>query len=129
VLVTLVGAMFGISYYTGIGWLAPIFLARGFTALFLLAHAGRRGTLRWRDPPPRAIAAIALIAALDTGGYVFFNVGVRHAQTSVVATASTAYAVVPILMGVWLLRERPDRMQWLGVAIVGGGLVLLGLGA
>jgi drug/metabolite transporter (DMT)-like permease len=121
--------VFGVSYYTGIGWLAPIFLARGFTALFLLAHAGRRGTLRWTDPPPRAIAAIALIAALDTGGYVFFNVGARHAETSVVATASTAYAVVPIVMGVCLLRERPKRLQWLGVAIVCGGLTLLATGA
>jgi drug/metabolite transporter (DMT)-like permease len=32
-------------------------------------------------------------------------------------------------MGVYLLRERPKRMQWLGVAIVCGGLILLGMGA
>lgn len=123
------GYVFGISYYKGIGWLAPIFLARGFTALFLLAHAGRSRELLWPDPSPAALAVIALIAALDTGGYVFFNVGVRHAATSVVATASAAYAVVPILMGVSLLRERPNRTQWVGVAVVCGGLVLLGIGA
>jgi drug/metabolite transporter (DMT)-like permease len=58
---------------------------------------------------------------------VFFNVGVRHAATSIVATASAPYAVVPIVMGVSLLRERPTPVQWSGVALVIGGLVTLGL--
>ena len=122
------GFLFGVSYHRErIGWLAPIFLARAFTAVFLLVHARRHGGLRLREPSRIVIAIVALIALLDTGGYVFFNVGVRHAQTSVVATASAPYALVPVLMGVYLLRERPSRTQWLGVAIVGGGLVLLGL--
>ena len=121
------GFLFGVSYHRErIGWLAPIFLARAFTAAFLLVHARQRGGLRLREPSRIVVAIVALIALLDTGGYVFFNVGVRHAQTSVVATASAPYALVPVLMGVYLLRERPSRTQWLGVAIVGGGLVLLG---
>jgi drug/metabolite transporter (DMT)-like permease len=122
------GFLFGVSYYHDtIGWLAPIFLARGFTAVFLLAHAGQRGARRWRQASPRVLWLIALIAVLDTSGYVFFNIGARHAQTSVVATASAPYAVVPIVMGVYLLRERPSRVQWLGVAMLMGGLILLGV--
>jgi drug/metabolite transporter (DMT)-like permease len=30
-------------------------------------------------------------------------------------------------MGVWLLRERPNPTQWLGVTLVLAGLVTLGL--
>ena len=33
------GFVFGVSYYhRSLGWIAPIFLARGFTTLFMLAH-------------------------------------------------------------------------------------------
>lgn len=65
------GFRFGISYdQLQLGWLAPIFLGRGFTAAFLILHSGRRGTLRWRDPSPIVMLLIVLIALLDTGGYV-----------------------------------------------------------
>ena len=80
------------------------------------------------SPLPRALLpTFALLALLDTGGYVFFNLGANHAATSVVATASAPYAVVPIVMGVWLLRERPTPVQWSGVALIIGGLITLGL--
>ena len=124
------GFVFGISYDRDqLGWLAPIFLARGFTAAFLILHSGRRGTLRWRDPSPIVVLLIVLIALLDTGGYVLFNFGVGHAQTSLVATASAPYALVPVLMGTVLLSERLSRTQWAGIAIVCGGLVLIGAAA
>jgi drug/metabolite transporter (DMT)-like permease len=44
-----------------------------------------------------------------------------------VATASAPYAVMPIVMGVWLLRERPTPVQWSGVALIIVGLITLGL--
>jgi drug/metabolite transporter (DMT)-like permease len=121
------GFLFGVSVrHPHIGWLAPIFLARGFTAAFLLLHGLQRDGLVGLTASRAVIGLIGLIALLDTGGYVFFNVGVRDASTSVVATASAPYALVPVLMGVWLLSERLSRTQWLGVATVCGGLVLLG---
>ena len=64
---------------------------------------------------------------VDTAGYAFFNLGAERAATSVVATASAPYAVVPIVMGVWLLRERPSPVQWFGVALIIAGLITLGL--
>jgi drug/metabolite transporter (DMT)-like permease len=155
------GFVFGVSYYRAqIGWLAPIFLARGFAAVFLLAHvlAGGRA-----EPPasdenempeidmitagagPLAAGAVSvpngprsarrgrtllgllvLLALLDTGGYVFFNVGVGHASAAIVAAASAPYAVVPIVMGVSLFEERPTGAQWVGVACVIAGVIVLG---
>jgi drug/metabolite transporter (DMT)-like permease len=131
------GFVFGVSYYRArIGWLAPIFLARGFAAMFLLGHVLVDG-----GPPPDApgsdgatprrrgvklAAIIALLAALDTGGYVCFNLGVGHAATAVVAAASAPYALVPIAMGVAILGERPTRPQWVGVALVVAGVITLG---
>lgn len=127
-MVLLGGFVFGVSYYSHrIGWLGPIFLARGATTLFLLAQRATTAKPRPRLLPREVLPAIVLLAFLDTAGYVFFNVGVRHAATSVVATASAPYALVPVVMGVLLLRERPTRTQWSGVALVIGGLIGLGL--
>jgi drug/metabolite transporter (DMT)-like permease len=133
------GFVFGVSYYrSSIGWLGPIFLARGFAALFL---AGNLLVAGGADPLPggpepttdgadRARATMlglmGLLAVLDTGGYVCFNLGVGHASTAVVAAASAPYAVVPIVMGVSLFAERPTRAQWLGVAFVIAGVIVLG---
>jgi uncharacterized membrane protein len=160
--------VFGVSYYRSrIGWLGPIFLARGFAALFLLGHVlaargldpavGRADATRGSAGPaagsesaagsanpaagsanPRAgsarptrrrgrlVVLIMLLALLDTGGYVFFNLGVGHAATAIVAAASAPYAVVPIVMGVSLFAERPTRAQWLGVGLVIAGVIVLG---
>ena len=120
--------VFGISYYsTELGWLGPIFLGRIFTGLLIALTALRGGQWRFEDRSRALLGLLGAIAALDTAGYIAFNVGVRNAETSLVATAAAPYAVVPIVLGVLILRERPAPVQWLGVALVIGGLVLLGL--
>jgi drug/metabolite transporter (DMT)-like permease len=77
--------------------------------------------------PRRALlASLALLALLDTGGYVCFNLGVGHAAAAIVAGAAAPYAVVPIVMGVSLFHERPSRPQWMGVVCVIVGVIVLG---
>lgn len=122
--------VYGVAYFSAeYGWLVPIVLARGFSTLFLVAMSLRGGEWRFPDRSPRLLTTIALIAVVDTVGYVAFNFGVRHADTSVVATAAAPYSVVPIVAGVVLLHERPRATQWCGVALVIAGLILLGLSA
>jgi drug/metabolite transporter (DMT)-like permease len=135
------GFVFGVSYYRQrIGWLGPIFLARGFAAMFLLGHLLAAGGLRpaasgeepatgGAEPAHRErqlLGLLLLLALLDTGGYVCFNLGVGHAATAIVAAASAPYAIVPIAMGVSLFGERPTRAQWLGVGFVIAGVIVLG---
>jgi drug/metabolite transporter (DMT)-like permease len=131
VAMTFVGVfLFWIAYYTQeLGWLVPILLGRIFTGVFLVA--GAVAGLDWRltDRSRVVLGLIAAIAFLDTVGYVAFNVGVQNAETSLVATAAAPYAVVPIIAGVAFLHERPAPSQWVGVAAVIGGMVLLGLSA
>lgn len=122
------GFVFGNAYYAAEhGWLMPIFLSRGFATVLLLAAAARGGVWRLSGRTPRWVALVALLAAVDTGGYVAFNVGAERAETSVVSAASAPYAVIPIVAGVLLFGERPSPVQWAGVAAVIGGVVLLGL--
>lgn len=120
--------VFGNAYYAiEYGWLVPIFLSRGFATAFLLAISLRDGSWRFPDRSPRLLGLIVLLAAVDTGGYVMFNVGAEQAETSIVSAASAPYAVIPIVGGVLFLHERPAPIQWLGVAAVIGGVVLLGI--
>lgn len=125
-MVALGAFVFGVAYYADeLGWLAPIFLGRAFTTLFIGAAAVAQRQRLDRDV--RLVGAISLVALVDTAGYVAFNIGTRKADTALVATAAAPYAVVPIALGVALLRERPAPIQWLGIALVIGGVVLLGL--
>lgn len=120
--------VYGVAYFSEeYGWLVPIFLARGFSTLFLFGVSARGREWRFPDRSRRLLGMISLIAVVDTLGYVAFNFGVRHADTSVVATAAAPYAVVPIVAGVFLLYERPRATQWAGIALVIAGLILLGL--
>jgi len=119
--------VYGVAYFSAeYGWLVPIVLARGFSTLFLVVASLPGGDWRFPDRSPRFLTAIVLIAFVDTLGYVAFNFGVRHAETSIVATAAAPYALVPIVAGVAFLQERPGAVQWGGVGLVMGGLVLLG---
>lgn len=136
-MVLIAAFVFGVSYYRAkIGWLGPIFLARAFATVFIAGHALARGGIRApaaeRPPPEHAqparvlLGLLIVLALVDTGGYVCFNLGVGHASTAIVAAASAPYAVVPILMGVSLFKERPTAAQWAGVACVLVGVVVLG---
>jgi drug/metabolite transporter (DMT)-like permease len=121
------GFVFGVAYYRKqVGWLGPIFVTRSFTALFLLAHVLAAGGLGPVREPRKLATAVALLALLDTGGYVFLNLGVGHAGTAIVAAASAPYAVVPIIMGICLFHERPTPNQWVGVGLVIAGVIMLG---
>jgi drug/metabolite transporter (DMT)-like permease len=112
-----------------LGWLAPVFLARFGSTILVALTTIRGGRWRFPDRSGRVVGALALLALLDTAGYVSFNLGVRHDDTAIVAAASAPYAVIPVVAGVALLRERPTPVQWAGVGLVIVGLVLLGLAA
>jgi drug/metabolite transporter (DMT)-like permease len=120
--------VFGNAYYTAeYGWLLPIFLSRGLATVFLLGAAAGAGTWRPEAYTHTWLGLVLLLAVLDTGGFVAFTLGAERAETSVVGAASAPYAVIPIVAGVLLFRERPAVVQWGGVVAVIGGVILLGL--
>ncbi|MCY7301779.1 MAG: DMT family transporter, partial [Thermoleophilia bacterium] len=106
-----------------LGWLAPVFLARLFSTVFVFASLIKSGGWRFPDRSPRVLWAIVALALLDTAGYISFNLGTEHSDTAIVAAASAPYAVIPVIAGVMFFHERPTPTEWVGVGFVIAGLV------
>ena len=130
------------------GWFLPIFWTRFFAALALAGVIGWRRCHPERSEGSRSPASqdVTLSAAkglvslfrlgagfalsvglFETAGLVMYSVGTQIAATSIVATISSTFTLIPILFGITFLRERPAVNQLLGVCMVIAGLLLLGI--
>jgi drug/metabolite transporter (DMT)-like permease len=118
------------------GWLPVIVVSRaanagGCLVLLLVVLATRPA---WAHPllgtgRLAGVAAIYVLAAgaLDLAGFVSFAVGLERAETWLVGLASSFGPVVAVLVGLGLMGERLRRSQWLGLGLVGAGLVAVAL--
>jgi drug/metabolite transporter (DMT)-like permease len=111
-----------------LGWFLPITVSRITTTMTLLAASaiGRQRPFRHIDAT--SLAAAIVIGLTDVGGLILYARGSQLGFVSIVAAASAAYAVVPVIGGVIFMKERPASSQALGIVFVFGGLLLLGLG-
>jgi drug/metabolite transporter (DMT)-like permease len=133
----------------GIGW--AIFAAVGFGVMFwllglrvvpLLGSAPSVWVIRLTSvgasmlvmlvarqsaavPLRRDMPWILGVGVLDTSAYVFNNYGMLHEQTSVVSVLASLYGAVTVALAAVLLREKVSRSQWLGIAAIFAGIILI----
>jgi drug/metabolite transporter (DMT)-like permease len=88
------------------------------------------------DRPPASSSAVqvrsavglaVMVGVVELLGTIAYARGAEVGLVSIVTAASATYPLVPVFGGVVLLEERPAPNQYLGVAMVVGGLVLLGV--
>ena len=97
-----------------------------FVFVWALLLAMRR--LQWvRDVvrQPRLVAQFALSALLLSANWLLYVWAVNHGH---VVEASLGYFVTPlvnVLLGTWVLGERPRRLQWVAVAVAACGVLWL----
>ncbi len=123
------GYLFGLATMSDdLGWLVPILIARSTTLLIVSAVALTR-------PPPRpgSLGRLGLLGCvgaglLDASGYLVYNRGAEVGEVAITSAAAAAYPVIPILVGLFALRERIAWHQLVGVAGVLCGMVVLSLG-
>lgn len=144
--------LFGVSYWAlryvvvdvGSVQVALIGKAADVAALTLIVLGGWAAR-RWLPAPRFAQGAVApearplaprssafwlwLIpgALLDISANLAYNFGVAGALTSVVATLSSLFSAITVLLAAVFLRERLTRVQWLGVALILVGVALVNL--
>jgi drug/metabolite transporter (DMT)-like permease len=104
-----------------LGWGARRFVGRASFAQGTAAPAARalapHSSVFWRWLVPGAI--------LDTAANVAYNIGVAGALTSVVATLSSLFTAVTVVLAWVFLRERLTRIQWGGVLLILAGIALV----
>ena len=109
------------------GWFAPVFLTRMFMVCILVPVVAIRREQPWAGLNRKLAAAIVVVAALETLSLLAFTRGSEIGIVSIVAAASTAYPVIPIIGGIVLFKERLSAVQFIGLFIVSVGLLGLTL--
>jgi drug/metabolite transporter (DMT)-like permease len=75
------------------------------------------------------LVALAAIGLLDTGGNTLFAAASSsHGLLSVVSVLASLYPAVTVLLARFVLRERVERTQDLGVLVTLAGVVLISAG-
>jgi drug/metabolite transporter (DMT)-like permease len=110
------------------GWIAGLWGSRvAEVAFFLpLVAVSRRELSRVRLGVGLWVALLA--GAADILGVVTFSAGSERGLNSIVLAASAVFPLIAITLSVIVFKERMVTNQVVGVALVIGGLLLLGLG-
>lgn len=137
--VTMIGfAVLGVGLATPVrdhGWLPVIIgsrIANSMAALALLVVALRSGSTRFEpllEPSgrwTRITVGIMIVGGLsDVGGLVAYAMGLEVAPVWLVGLASSFGPVLAVGYAIWRLGERPHPTQWVGLALIAAGIVVL----
>lgn len=82
-----------------------------------------------RSSPALLLALAIGSALLDSLAWLSFNAGDRLGFTTVVTALASLFSVVTILLAWLFLKERLARTQWMGIAVILFGVLLVSLPA
>lgn len=105
----------------GVAWAVTVNRATSFTALIAASALARR-----RPRCGRAdLRAAGTVGLLDTGANALFALALTEGLASTVSVIGGLYPVTTVALATVVLRERPRRVQALGVAGVLAGVALV----
>lgn len=114
------------------GWLPVVVgsrLANVATALVLLAVVRTMGTAPRTEPSGpidrTGLALVVVAGVFDVAAFTAYAIGLQVAPTWLVGLASSFGPVLVVAYAVGRMGERLHRTQWLGLALLGAGVVVL----
>ncbi|WP_276357388.1 DMT family transporter [Cohnella caldifontis] len=125
--------LLGVAFYgmrdpaLAIGGMATVWIGR-LQASVLLPLAAFLAKRRFNRPRGNVWGLLCAVGVLDALAIVCYNVGLREAQTSIVITAASLFAVFTLLWGVLIAKERPALHQWGGIALTFIGIAIVSQG-
>ncbi len=109
-----------------IGWFDAFFLLNAITLAFIFVYGSFKRTKSASfSKQGYALLFIGSLANLIAG--MVYNLGVSLNFTAIVAPVASASVILPVLFGIWYLKERPENTQMLGIALIALGIVALSL--
>lgn len=125
--------IFGVNYWIlgfrvmpVFGGFASVWVIRLISFLvlaLLLRPLGQSASI----PKPSTLLLIFFIGLTDTAGFVCNNLAFKQAEIAIATVLSSLYGVVTVLFAALFLHERLGRRQWVGVALIFAGVVLISI--
>lgn len=104
-------------------WLVSVFFIRCFSFLFIAviqrADSSRTARAGW----VWGYLLAGVVGCADIGGQALLSVATASGSIGVAGMIASAYAVLPLAVGVFFLKERLTLSQLLGCVLLGTGLV------
>ena len=124
-------AGFGVTYW-GLGFYAvpvwggirTVWIQRFVTVVLLGAAVGPLGR-GLELPRGGSLGLVSVVGVLDALGFLVSNWGFKREQVAVVTVLGSMFSAVTLLLAFVVLGERLSRRQWLGVALIFAGIVLI----
>jgi uncharacterized membrane protein len=125
------GFILGVIAKDSNDWIATLFTTRVVLVLAYipLLVARRRTFHKVAGATAVAYVAAAAAGAFDLMGVASYSAGATRGFLSVVLAASAVFPAIAVALSVVFLKERLVVNQYVGIAVVIGGLLLLALGA
>ncbi|MED4755406.1 EamA family transporter [Brevibacillus choshinensis] len=121
-------AFFGLRYpVEDLGGIATVWVGR-LQAVILLPLLSLLGKWKLSRPNRGDWGNLLIVGALDAFAIVSYNLGLWYEQTSIVITAASLFAIVTLIWGVLLGKERLMWNQWIGVTLTFAGITIVSLG-
>jgi drug/metabolite transporter (DMT)-like permease len=107
------------------GWFWPLFLSTVGSMVILLAYAAIRGM----DVsfPAKSSKLVAAWITVGTLAFAFYSIGVNYGYISLVSPLESASPFVAIILAYALLKERLDKNQIVGMALIIIGIVSIAI--
>ena len=126
------GIMFWLIYAyvkEPLGDVYPLILLKVMATTFASGYVARSPRIVVDQVPPKSkLIGIALLAALfDTLAWVSYLLGYKENHGAVVTAVASLFSVVTIVLAGVFLKERLNKLQWVGVAVVLGGILLVSI--